>query len=223
MTDQIEYFYSIRSSFTYLGAARLNSLAAEAGLDVLHRPMDLAALIEKFESIEAAGTTDRPYAGARVLEADPIRERYTQLEYRRWGAYLGIEINVDPSHHYGPRELPSGVVIAAQRRGLDAGRLSHAILEALWRDDRDIASRDVIESLIHKLDLGIDPTQLCEEAMSPAVLRQIAENTEAAAAKGVFGSPTYIWKDELFFGQDRLGFLRRAISNDHVLGLEYDL
>jgi len=212
MTDVIEYFYSIRSSFTYLGAARLNALAAEFGLTVAHRPIDLAALVERLESIEGARTTDRAYAGARVFEQDPVRERYTQLEYRRWSRYLGIGINVDPSHHYGPRELPSGAVIAAQRRGLDAGRLSHAILEALWRDDRDIADAAVIAELVDRLELGVPGALLCEEAMRPEIQEELAANTREAAARGVFGSPTYIWKGEPFFGQDRLDFLRRAIA-----------
>lgn len=212
MTDVIEYFYSIRSSFTYLGAARLNALAAEFGVAVDHRPVDLAALIERLESINDARTTDRAYAGARVHEADPVRERYARLEYRRWSRHLGISINVDPSHHYGPRELPSGAVIAAARNGLDASRLSHALLEALWRDDRDVADVKVVATLVDSLSLGIGGAELCEMAMQPEIQEALRANTQEAAERGVFGSPTYFWKGEQFFGQDRLDFLRRALE-----------
>lgn len=212
MPDVIEYFYSIRSSFTYLGAARLNALAKEFGVAVEHRPVDLAALIEALESIAGARTSDRPYAGARVHEADPVRERYARLEYRRWSRYLGIPINIDPSHHYGPRELPSGTVIAAARSGLDAGRLSHALLEALWRDDRDVADPKVVAAIVDGLSLGIDGAELCEAAMRPEIQAALRSNTREAAERGVFGSPTYFWKGEQFFGQDRLDFLRRALE-----------
>ncbi|QIE56188.1 2-hydroxychromene-2-carboxylate isomerase [Pikeienuella piscinae] len=216
MSHVIEYFYSIRSSFAYLGAARLNALAAEHGVTVSHHPMDLLALVEGRYAFDGARTTDRPHAGARVMEKDPIRESYTQLEYRRWGKHLGIGINVDPSHHYGPRELPSGAVIAAQRRGLDAGRLSHAILEALWRDDRDIAAVKIIAEIVDGLELGVAGVLLCEEAMRADIQEEMQANTREAARRGVFGSPTYIWKDELFFGQDRLEFLRRAIDGSEA-------
>lgn len=212
MPDVIGYFYSIRSSFTYLGAARLNALAAEFGVTVDHRPVDLGALIEELESIAGARTADRPYAGARVHEADPVRERYAQLEYRRWSRHLGIAINVDPSHHYGPRELPSGAVIVAAQRGLDAGRLSHALLEALWRDDRDVADPKVVAEVADGLSLGVDGAELCEAAMRPEIQEALQANTREAAARGVFGSPTYFWKGEQFFGQDRLDFLRRALE-----------
>jgi 2-hydroxychromene-2-carboxylate isomerase len=207
----IEYFYSVRSSFTYLGAARLNALARKHGLTILHRPIDLLKLIDALGPVKDAHPADRSYTGARVFEACPIRERYTRIEYRRWGDYLGLEINPDPVHHNGPRELPSGAVIVAQLHGLDADAVSHAILQALWRDDRDIADPAVVAEILDGLALGVAGATICEKAMMPSVQQQLAENTRIAAEKGVFGAPTYIYRDELFFGQDRLDFLERAI------------
>lgn len=210
--DPIDYFYSVRSSFTYLGAARLNALARDFGVRVIHRPVDLLKLVERLGPVEGAHPADRPHAGARVFEKCPLREAYTRIEYRRWSKHLGIAINVDPSHHYGPRELPSGVVIVAQRRGLDAGAVSHAILQALWRDDRDIADAAVVADLLDALGLGGQGAAICAEAMTPDVQAELAGNTRLAAERGVFGSPTYIYRGEPFFGQDRLDFLRRAVE-----------
>lgn len=212
MTDAIDHFYSIRSSFAYLGAARLNALGCQFGVEVVHRPMDLAALVEQLEDVKGAGPAERAHAGARVFESDPVRERYTRLEYRRWSRHLGIPINVDPVHHYGPRELPSGVVIAAQQRGLDAGRLSHALLEALWKDDRDVSDTAVVAAVIDHLALGVRGDDLCAEATRPEIMDILKANTRLAAERGVFGSPTYFYRGEQFFGQDRIDFLRRALE-----------
>ena len=115
---------------------------------IRHHPIDLGVVIGAFDEISGQRPADRPYAGARVYEQAPIRESYARNEYRRWSKRLGIAINVDPSHHYGARELPSGAVIVAQRRGLAADALSHAILQGLWRDDRDIADPEVIATLM---------------------------------------------------------------------------
>lgn len=208
----IEYFYSVRSSFTYLGAARLNALARRHGLTILHRPMDLLKLVDALSPVKNAHPADRGYAGARVFEACPVRERYTRIEYRRWGEYLGLEINLDPVHHNGPRELPSGAVIFAQQQGLDADAVSHAILQALWRDDRDIADPAVVAEVLDALGLEVPGAMICEKAMMPAVQQELAENTRLAAEKGIFGAPTYIYQDEPFFGQDRLDFLERSIT-----------
>ena len=209
----IEYFYSVRSSFTYLGAARLNALARQYGLSIIHRPMDLLKLVDALSPVGNAHPADRPYAGARVFEKCPVRERYTQIEYRRWGAHLGLEINLDPVHHTGPRELPSGVVIFAQEQGLGADAVSHAVLQALWRDDRDIADPEVVIDILDGLALGVSGAAICEAAMMPVVQAKLAENTRIAAENGVFGAPTYIYRDEPFFGQDRLDFLERAITH----------
>jgi len=211
-TATIDYFYSVRSSFTYLGAARLNALAKRHGATIMHRPMDLGAVVAAHNEIEGQKPGERSYAGARVYEKSPMRERYTRLEYRRWSEHLGIPINVDPSRHYGTRELPSGAVIVAQRRGLDADGLSHAILQALWRDDRDIADPAVIIAIADEVGLACDGPTLVAEAMAPAAQAELAANTALALEQGVFGSPTYVFDGEPFFGQDRLDFVDRAIA-----------
>lgn len=211
--ESIEYFYSVRSSFTYLGSARLNALAARHGLAIRHHPIDLGVVIGAFAEIDGQRPADRPYAGARVYEQSPVRESYTRSEYRRWSKRLGIGINVDPSHHYGARELPSGAVIVAQRRGLDANALSHAILQALWRDDRDIADAEVIGALLAEVGIDAEPLAFTAEALSASVQSEFRDNSQEAVRRGVFGSPTYVYAGELFFGQDRLDFLEEAIAH----------
>ena len=103
-------------------------------------------------------------------------------------------------------------MIVAQRRGLDADAVSHALLQGLWRDDRDIADIRVVSDILDGLHLDVASSAICEEAMSQAVQQEQAENTLLAAQKGGFGAPTYIYSGEPFFGQDRLDFLERAIT-----------
>ncbi|MEO1191005.1 MAG: 2-hydroxychromene-2-carboxylate isomerase [Pseudomonadota bacterium] len=204
----IEYFYSIRSSFTYLGAAAVTDLAARHSLRLRHVVIDLAALVASYGETVA----QRAYAGARAFESHPARAAYTQLEYQRWSRRRGIPIDPDPSNHYGARELPSGVVIACQRQGLAAtDAVSHALLQALWRDDRDTADPAVVTAILQELDLDLDGAALGETAMTPEIQAELKANTEEAKARGVFGAPTYIFQDEIFFGQDRLDFLEEAI------------
>ena len=193
----IEYFYSVRSAFAYLGAQRLYDLARRYDARVVHKPVDLSAVVA------ATG-------GIAFDKISPVRLAYSQREMRRWSAYLGLPINVDPKHHFGPRELPSGMVIAAQRRKQNADGLSFAILEALWRDDRDIADPAVLRELATRRGLNAD--QLLVEAMQTEAQAEFAANTEDAIRRGIFGSPTYLVDGEPFFGQDRLDFVERALA-----------
>jgi 2-hydroxychromene-2-carboxylate isomerase len=194
----IEYFYSSRSVFAYLGAARIVALAHRFGRRLVHRPIDLSRLLQGIGGVpfDRRNAAQRRYLFGREIE--------------RWGEYLGVPVLVDPKHHYGDRALPSGFVIAAQRLGVDADRLHLAVLAALWRDDRDIASADVLADLARCA--GIDPAPLLRDALAADVQAEFARNTEDAIAAGVLGSPTYVVDGDMFYGQDRLMMVERALD-----------
>lgn len=194
----IEYYYSTRSVFAYLGAARIVDLAERFGRRLVHRPIDLSRLLEGLGGVpfERRNEAQRRHLFGREIE--------------HWGEFLGIPVLVDPAHHYGDRALPSGFVIAAQRRGADADRLHIEVLTALWRDDRDIANADVLAGLARRA--GFDPEPLLDAALTSGVQDEFARNTEDAIAKGVLGSPTYFVDGDMFYGQDRLMMVERALE-----------
>ncbi|MCZ4279567.1 2-hydroxychromene-2-carboxylate isomerase [Kiloniella laminariae] len=199
----IDYYYSTRSNFTYLGAARLNSLAQKYGWRIVHRPILLSVIM--------------PPIGGLPFDARPTMLRnYAMNDALRWAEHLGISLQREPVYHDGPVELPSGIVIAGQRavnRG-EVGNidlLSLKVVEALWRDDRDIADAAVIEDLCQQAGF-VDPKSLISEALSPAVQAELERNCREAIIRGVIGAPTYFVEGENFYGQDRLEFVERALQ-----------
>lgn len=199
----IDYYYSTRSNFTYLGAARINALAAKYGRTIVHRPI----LLSK---------TMPPIGGLGFGERPTMLRNYAMTDALRTAAHLEIDLLREPVHHMGPVELPSGIVIAAQRatvRG-EAGsvdQLSLFVLEALWRYDRDIADEAVVAELVARAGY-CDPLALIEEAMTDAVQAELERNCNEAIIRGVIGAPTYFVDDENFYGQDRLDFVERALA-----------
>jgi 2-hydroxychromene-2-carboxylate isomerase len=101
------------------------------------------------------------------------------------------------------------MVIAAQARGLDAMLLSHALLRALWVEDRDI--RDAAARIAVANACGFDGSALQAAEDAPETVAAFNANSADAVARGVFGSPTYLFRGERFWGQDRLDFLDRAL------------
>ena len=199
----IEYFYSVRSSYTYLGAQRLYALAREHGRRVLHRPVLLSIVVP------AAG-------GVPFEDRSPVWWRSQENDMERWGTYLDIPIIPDPVHHYGTMELPSGLVAAAQGQ-VDSGGsgdvdlLSFEILAALWRDDRDISDPAVTDPLCR--EAGFDPEALRKSALAAEAQAQVKANSEEMVARGFIGAPTYVVDGEAFFGQDRLMFVERQLQS----------
>ena len=98
----------------------------------------------------------------------------------------------------------SSAIIAAQNAGGgNIGGLVQSLLAACFAQERDIANDDVIRDCLQAN--GFDP-DLSNSGLLGGV--QIYEsNTEEALKRGVFGSPTYIVNDQIFWGQDRLSYL----------------
>lgn len=196
MTDKvIEYFYSAHSAFAYLGAPELARIAAHSGWRVVHRPFDFLPVIH-------AATASTP--GAR---SDAHFNYFFGRELRRWAQWRALPmITHRPTHHDNPLSAPNGMIIASQ----DPGRLGFAILQAHWRDDADIADPETLVRIAQ--DCGADGDALFAKAVSAQVQAQHAANTQEAIARSVFGSPTYFVRGDMFYGQDRLEMVARAIE-----------
>ena len=199
----IDYYYSTRSNFTYLGAARLNAMAKAHGRRIVHRPILLSV------TMPAIG-------GMAFGERPTMLRNYSMRDALRWADHLGVPLLREPVHHMGPVELPSGIVIAGQRAAArgepgDVDALSLAVLQALWRDDRDIADRTVVAELCGSAGFA-DAEALMDEAMSAGVQAELQRNCQEAIVRGVIGAPTYFVDDEPFYGQDRLEFVERALA-----------
>jgi 2-hydroxychromene-2-carboxylate isomerase len=102
------------------------------------------------------------------------------------------------------------MVIAAQERGLDAQRLSHALLRALWAEERDIAIPKVRRAIAD--ENGYDGAALLAAEGSAPVQELYRRFSAEAETLGVFGAPTFVIDGELFWGQDRLEFVDRRLD-----------
>lgn len=194
----IAYYYSTRSIYAHFGAQRIVDLARRFGRKLIHRPIDLSRVV--------------PAAGSMPFDKRSAAHKAYQFgrEIERWSEYLGIAALVDPVHHFGDRTFSAGIILAAQAAGADVDRLHVDMLAALWRDDRDLSSADVLGSLV--AGVGADAKAILDAARSDAIQAQFSQCTEQAIADGVPGSPTYIVDGDLFYGQDRLMMVERALE-----------
>ena len=114
----------------------------------------------------------------------------------------------------GWNKPPGWMVIAAQERGFDAALLSHALLRALWADERNTADAKVRIAIAN--ENGLPGAELQAAEQSERVQRLYAQYSAEAEKLGVFGAPTYVLNGERFWGQDRLDFLDRALNYGSV-------
>ncbi len=197
MTKVIDTYLSLNSPWAYLGGPRLAVIAKRHGAEVRVKPVSLGEIFPKT-------------GGLPLPKRAPARQAYRLAELKRWSRFLDMPLNLKPAFFPAAEDLAAGCVIAAGQTGGDALGLSQAILRAVWAEEKNIADEATLAELAQAS--GHDPVALLAKAREPRTAETYAALTGEALARGVFGAPSYITRDELFWGQDRLDFLDRALS-----------
>jgi 2-hydroxychromene-2-carboxylate isomerase len=204
---ELSCFYSLSSPWAYFGGPKLQDIVrrhgGRLGLRLVLKPFDFQEVV--------------PRTGGVPLRTRPEpRRTYHALELDRWRTYLGMPLNLVPKHYpqdgkpAGWNKPPGWMVIAAQARELDAFRLSHALLRALWAEERNTADPGVRAAIAD--ENGLPGRELVAAETSPPVQALYKAYGEEAERLGVFGAPTFVLDGERFWGQDRLDFLDRALE-----------
>lgn len=197
MTKHIDYYLSLVSPFTYLGSARLEEIARQHRAEVRVMPVNLGTIFPKT-------------GGLPLAKRAPERQAYRLAELERWRTHRDVPLTLKPKFFPAAEAAAACMVVAAGKTGGDPLRLAHAILRAVWAEERDIADTDTLQAIAR--ETGHRDRDLLAAAQDPATRALYDAQTEAALARGVFGAPTYVVDDTLFWGQDRLDFVARALS-----------
>jgi 2-hydroxychromene-2-carboxylate isomerase len=140
-----------------------------------------------------------PQSGGLPLpKRAPQRQAYRMMELRRWKEYLGIPLVVQPKHFPVDASAAAHLICAAPEDKRMA--LAGDLMAALWRDDRNLADPGVVA------EIG------ARHGVSGGDKAAFERYTQEALQRGVFGAPSYVLGDEIFWGQDRLDFLDRALG-----------
>ena len=200
---EIEYFYSAHSLYAYIGSRRLSQIASASGRRIAHRPMDLRDVVAKSGSV--------PFGKRTQAHKDYFFGR----EMERWAEERGVRLAATfPRHHANDITLPNCLLIAALEQGADIDALAHRLLEAHWVEDADLADAPTLQRLAE--EAGFDGPALLAAARGPGVLARYRANTAEAIARSVFGSPTYVVDGDMFYGQDRLEMVERALTRPYA-------
>jgi 2-hydroxychromene-2-carboxylate isomerase len=194
MKKSVIYFHSLSSPWAYLGWPTFKALIAKHDLDVVVRPTRIV-----------------PDNGGIPLRTRPLaRQRYHEVELDRWRKRLHMPLVLRPKHYPTKNEFSARMVIAADKLGWDALALSHALLHALWSEEKDVMDADVRLGVANAL--GMDGARLLAMQDTPEIMDAWKASELEAKEHGVFGTPTWVYRDTLYWGQDRLGFLDEALA-----------
>jgi len=198
MDKIIDYYFFANSPYTYLGHRRFGEIARAAGATIRVRPVD-------------AGKIFPLSGGLPVAKRPPQRQAYRLVELKRWRDHLGMALNVQPKFFPVASDAAARLIIAADETSPAAAfDITGRILAGVWAQERDIADAATLLALAN--EASQDGAGLLERSESEAVQARYDAYTQEAIERQVFGAPTYFYRDEPFWGQDRLDFLQRALA-----------
>ena len=192
----IDYFMITLSPFCYLAGDELEQIAEKHGATIAYKPVNLLQIFA---------------ATGGIVPADrhPARQAYRMQELTRVAKAKGLPINLKPAF-FPSNPVPScySVINAQNSGGGDVAGLCQSFLRACWAEEKDVAEDIVLRACL--TENGFDPDLVNSGLLSGAVVFE--RNTEEAIKKGVFGAPTYVVGDQIFWGQDRLSYLDEYLA-----------
>jgi carboxymethylenebutenolidase len=199
VTSHIDYYASLNSPWTHLGAARIEAMATANNATLRIFPVDFGAIFAQS-------------GGLPLPKRSPQRQAYRLQELVRWRDHLGIPIQIEPKF-FPSNELPAASCVIALRETVGdqpAINLAHRVLKALWQEEANPGDPATLAALI--TEIGLDADQVLELGSDPKWAERRLADTRVAMEKGVFGAPSYVIGDEIFWGQDRLSFTERRLA-----------
>lgn len=199
MTKTCDYFFSPQSPYAYLGHERFVALAAQYGVQINLRPFD-------------SGKVFAVSGGLPLGQRAPQRQAYRLIELARWSKALSVPMNLHPKYFPVSGDPAARLIIAAQfAHGTErALALTGAVMRAVWAEERNIADDATLVALAQQFDM--DGPALLRAAAGASVQSTYDQYTQEAISANVFGMPWYRFRDEPFWGQDRLQFLEQAFA-----------
>ncbi len=192
----VEFFFDFGSPATYLAWTQLPAVCAAAGADLVYRPMLLGGVFQATGNASPATV--------------PAKGRYVMTDLARFARHYGVPLRLNAHFPINTLVLMRGAVAVQRERPARFDDYVRALFHAMWVEPRNLGDPTVLTATL--AEHGFDPQDLLDLAARPDVKEALKANTEEAVRRGAFGAPTMFVDGEMFFGQDRLDFVRRALS-----------
>ena len=144
------------------------------------------------------------------LMSRKVASAWRLAELRRWSARKGLDLNLQPAHFPVDESTAAKCVLALQATGENPLGFMGRAHRVVWVEDRDLSDPAIVAELLQAE--GFDAEGIMNRAQQDDVAQAYDSGPEQAIEAGVFGAPTFIINDELFWGQDRLDWVEEEIK-----------
>ncbi|MEO8057985.1 MAG: 2-hydroxychromene-2-carboxylate isomerase [Burkholderiales bacterium] len=195
MSKTVEFLFDVGSPSAYLAWTQLPKICAEAGAALVYKPMLLGGVFQATGNVSPA--------------AVPVKGSYMTADLTRFARRYGVPFAHNPFFPINTLLLMRGATGVQLRLPERFDAYLKAVFAALWVEEKNLNDPAVLMPMLAAA--GFEPAAMQTLVTEPEVKDTLRANTEAAVARGVFGAPTMFVGGTMFFGQDRLDFVREAL------------
>lgn len=196
MDKSVDFYFDFGSPAAYLAWTQLPKLCADSGAALAYKPMLLGGVFQA--------------TGNRAPISVPLKGSYLFEDLGRYAQRYGVALKYNPHFPVNTitlMRIAAGLQMRADPR-FDA--YVQAMFEAMWAQAKNLGDPATVAEVLAAA--GVPADDLMALAADPAVKEQLRADTEAAVARGIFGAPTMFVGEKMYWGQDRLDFVREALA-----------
>lgn len=198
----IDFYFDCSSPWTYLAFTGIHDIADRNGTSINWKPILVGGI---FNAVNQSVYEQR-------ANPVPVKARYYQKDLADWADYYGVKIGMPPVFPVNAVKCMRGALVA-----LDEGCLvpyARAVFEAYWGDLKDISQDEVLTAICR--EVGLDSADFLARISQDAIKARLRANTDELIERGGFGSPSIFVGSAMFFGNDRLPLVERALTNERA-------
>lgn len=196
---KVDYFFDFLSPFSFFSWKSSKKLRTDKNLDIALKPVVMGTLFNYWQ-IKGPG------------EIAPKRHQMLKQCFQ-YAALHNIKFTPPKTHPFNPLYALRLATLACAQE--DQEKIIDRLWDLCWSEGQQLDDADFLSSELDKI--GLDGAKLIEKTFEREVKQQLKQNTKEAIAYKAFGVPSFVYNNELFWGNDALIFLERALSDSPLL------
>ena len=189
MIKSFDFYFDFASPYTFLAHKEIRKIEKQHSINIKYMPVLLGGLLKS--------------AGIKPNIDIPIKAKYMIKDCKLWAEKYNIIFKFNNYFPIMTLNLMRCVLVAEKK--FSAQNFIDNVFDAIWKNDLNLNDNNVVEKLLKNLD--INPRTFLLEAKDQKIKEDLKKKTEEASQKGIFGLPSFIVNNKIFWGQDRLEFV----------------
>ena len=189
MIKPFDFYFDFGSPYTFLAHKEIRKIENENSIKINYMPILLGGLLK--------------YTGIKTNADIPTKAKYMIKDCKLWAEKKKIKFKFNDFFPIITLKLMRCVLVAEKKKF--AQIFIDRIFDTIWKDGLNLNDETVLKKILNTLD--INPDIFLTEAEEVGTKNKLIEKTEEAFKKGIFGSPSFIINNKIFWGQDRLEFV----------------